>query len=145
VYDGAGEWAGTTSRTFADVEPVLSPPFVGNLTVEGSPLPGLTLGATARYVAKAWLDNTNAPGIATPSWWKVDVSASFDLSRYVKTGSPRLKLVVENLFDEERIWANGYSWLYATRDGAGRESLGAIPYYFPMATRSVTAVLDLGF
>ncbi len=145
VYDDAGEWAGTTSRTFADVEPVLSPPFVGNLIVEGSPLPGLTLGATGRYVAKAWLDNTNADGIATPSWWKVDVSASFDLSRYVKTGSPRLKFVVENVFDEEKIWANGYSWLYATRDGTGRESLGAIPYYFPMATRSVTAVLDLGF
>ncbi|MHB8797371.1 MAG: TonB-dependent receptor [Thermoanaerobaculia bacterium] len=145
VYDDAGEWAGTTSRTFAEVEPVLSPPFVGNLIVEGSPLSGLTLGATARYVAKAWLDNTNASGIATPSWWKVDVSASYDLSRFVKAGSPRLKLVVENLFDEEKIWANGYSWLYATRDGAGRESLGAIPYYFPMATRSVTAVLDLGF
>ena len=145
VYDDAGEWAGTTSRTFADVEPVLSPPFVGNLIVEGSPLPGVTLGATARYVAKAWLDNTNAKGIATPSWWKVDISASYDLSRFVKAGSPKVKVVVENLFDEERIWANGYSWLYASRDGAGRETLGAIPYYFPMATRSVTAVLDLGF
>ncbi|MCK7494857.1 MAG: hypothetical protein MZW92_29885 [Comamonadaceae bacterium] len=70
VYDEAGEWAGSTSRTFQDVEPVLSPPFAGSLMVEGSPLPWLTLGATTRYVAASWLDNTNASGIATPDWWK---------------------------------------------------------------------------
>jgi iron complex outermembrane receptor protein len=145
VYDEAGEWAGSTSRTFRDVEPVLSPSFVGNVSVEGSPLPWLTLGATTRYVAEAWLDNTNAEGIATPDWWKVDLSASFDLSRFVKAGSPRLRILVDNVFDDHRIWANGYSWLYASRDGAGRETLGGIPYYFPMATRNVTAVLDLGF
>ncbi|MBI5440319.1 MAG: TonB-dependent receptor, partial [Deltaproteobacteria bacterium] len=145
VYDEAGEWAGSTSRTYENVEPVLSPPFVGNLVVEGSPLPGLTLGATTRYVAASWLDNTNAQGIATPDWWKVDLSAAVDLSRFVKTGSPQLKLLVDNVLDNRRIWSNGYSWLYATRDGTGTESVAGIPYYFPMATRNVTVVLDLGF
>jgi len=145
VYDEAGEWAGTTSRTFHDVEPVLSPPFVGSVMVEGSPLPWLTLGVTTRYVAASWLDNTNAPGIATPDWWKVDLSANLDLSRFVKAGNPRLRLLVDNVLDDRRIWSNGYSWLYATRDGAGTESLAGVPYFYPMATRNVTVVLDLGF
>lgn len=145
VYDETGEWAGSTSRTYENVEPVLSPPFVGNLLVEGSPLPGLTLGATTRYVAASWLDNTNAVGISTPSWWKLDLSATVDLSRFVKAGNPHLRLLVDNVLDDRRIWSNGYSYVYATRDGAGTESLSGIPYFFPMATRNVTVVLDLGF
>ncbi|MFN7986726.1 MAG: TonB-dependent receptor plug domain-containing protein [Thermoanaerobaculia bacterium] len=145
VYDTGGEWVGTTSRTFADVEPVASPPFVGNLSVEGTPVPWLTLGAAARYVARSWLDATNAPGIDAPDWWRVDVSASIDLSRFVRAGRPRLRLSVDNLLDDRSIRPSGYSWLYATRDAAGTETLGGIPYLFPMATRNVTAVLDLGF
>jgi iron complex outermembrane receptor protein len=145
VYDADGAWAGSTSRTFADVEPVLSPPFVGNLLVEGSPLGWLTLGATTRYVAESYLDNTNARGIATPDWWKVDLSATVDLSSFVKTGQPRLRVLVDNILDNRRVWANGYSYLYATRDGAGQDSLSGTPYFFPMATRNVTVVLDLGF
>lgn len=145
VYDEAGEWAGSTSRTFEDVEPVLSPPFVGNLSVEGSPLPWLSLGASARYVAGSWLDNTNAERLSTPDWWKVDVSASVDLSRVLKTGRPRLRVLVDNLLDDRGIRPSGYSYLYATRDGAGVETLGGTPYLFPLATRSVSAVLDLGF
>lgn len=145
VYGEDGEWAGSTSRSFADVEPVLSPPFVGNLTVEGSPLPWLSLGATTRYVAASYLDNTNGPGLSTPDWWKVDLSATVDLSRFVKTGRPRLRVLVDNVLDNRRVWASGYSYLYATRDGGGRESLSGTPYFFPLATRHVTAVLDLGF
>lgn len=145
VYGADGEWAGSTSRTFEDVEPVLSAPFVGNLLVEGSPLSWLTLGATTRYVADSYLDNTNARGIATPDWWKVDLSAAVDLSSFVKTGQPRLRVLVDNVLDNRRVWANGYSYLYATRDGAGQDSLSGTPYFFPMATRNVTVVLDLGF
>ncbi len=145
VFDEAGAWVGATSRTYADVEPVLSPPFVGNLSVEGSPLRWLTLGAAARYVARSFLDNTNGESLATPDWWKLDVSATLDLSPLLKTGKPRLRLSVDNLLDDRRIWPGGYSWLYATRNAAGAETVGGIPYYFPMATRNVTAVLDLGF
>ena len=141
-----GSWVGTTSRTFHDVEPVLSPPFVGNLTVEGSPLPWLTLGATARYVATSYLDNTNGAGLATPDWWKVDLSAAVDLSRFVKAGSPRLRILVDNLLDDRRIWPSGYSYdSTRRRDAAGRDTFAGTPYYFPLATRNVTAVLDLGF
>ena len=120
-------------------------PFTGTLSVEGSPLRSLTLGASARYVSRSFLDNTNGASLATPDWWKVDFSATLDLASVTKVGSPRLRVSVENLLDDRRIWPGGYSWLYATRDASGRETLGGIPYYFPMATRNVTAVLDLGF
>ncbi len=63
----------------------------------------------------------------------------------MKTGRPRLRVLVDNVLDNRRVWASGYSYLYATRDAAGAEATGGIPYYFPMATRHVTAVLDLGF
>ncbi|MCC6132180.1 MAG: TonB-dependent receptor [Acidobacteria bacterium] len=145
VYDSTGNWTGSTSRTYQDVEPVLSPAFVGNLSVDASPLPWLGLGASVRHVSRGWLDNTNAGKLSTPGWWKVDASANFDLTGIVRAGNPHLRLLVDNVLDDHGIRPSGYSYLYATRDDAGRETLEGIPYLFPMATRSFQAVLDVSF
>ncbi len=145
VYDETGEWVGSTSRVYKDVEPVLSPPFLGNLSIDSSPLPWLDLSGTVRYVDRTWLDNTNAPDLSAPSWWKVDLSASLNLKAIVKAGDPRLRLSVENVFDDHSIRPSGYSYLYALRDASGRETLSGTPYLFPSATRSFQAVLDVRF
>ena len=42
------------------------------------------------------------------------------------------------------MFPSGYSYLYFTQGGGG-ETLGGISYYYPLATTSVIAMLDLGF
>jgi iron complex outermembrane receptor protein len=145
VYDANGDFAGSTSRTFHDVEPVATPPFLASLGAETTALPGLTVGATGRYVAASWLDNTNAEGLAAPRTFALDATLVVDLARWIPAGKPRLKLQVNNVLDNRRLWPRGYSYLYANRDASGAETLAGTPYYYALATRSAYVSLDLGF
>jgi iron complex outermembrane receptor protein len=145
LYDAGGNFIGSTSRTFHDVAPVATPPAVLSLRAEGTPLANLTLGATGRYVAASYLDNTNAEDLRAPRFFQLDASIGFDLSRLVASGRPRLKVQVNNVLDNHRIFPRGYSYLYATQSAGGGESLSGIAYYYAGATRSAYVSLDLGF
>ncbi|MCM3875236.1 MAG: hypothetical protein NEA02_02340, partial [Thermoanaerobaculia bacterium] len=114
------------------------------LGAETTALPGFTVGATGRYVAASWLDNTNAEGLEAPRTFQLDAVLAVDLSRWIPAGKPRLKVQVNNVLDNRKLWPRGYSYLYANRDAAGSETLAGIPYYYPLATRSVYVTLDLG-
>lgn len=145
VYDASGNYVDSTPRTFHDVAPVATPPFLATLGAEATVVSGLTVGATGRYVAPSWLDNTNTPGLATPRTFALDATLVVDLARFVPTGKPRLKVQVNNVFDNRRLFASGYSYLYANRDVAGVDTLAGTAYYYPLATRSAYVSLDLGF
>ena len=145
VYDPGGAYAGSTSRTFHDVAPVATPPFLATLGAETTAVRGVTVGATGRYFAASWLDNTNTEGLEAPRTFQLDAMLAFDLARWIPAGKPRLKLQVNNVLDNRRLWPRGYSYLYANRDAAGAETLAGIPYYYPLATRSAYVSLDLGF
>ncbi len=145
VYDADGAYAGATSRTFHDVAPVATPPFLATLGAETTALKGLTIGAAGRYVAASWLDNTNTAGLEAPRTFQLDATFVVDLSRWIPAGKPRLKVQVNNVLDNRRLWPRGYSYLYASRDAAGAETLGGIPYFYPLATRSAYVSLDMGF
>ncbi len=143
VYDTAGNLIGSTPRTFHDVTPLLTPPFVATVGAETTALSGVTAGLTGRYVAASWLDNTDTEGLEAPRFFQLDAAFRFDLSRFVAAGKPRLSVRVNNLLDNRRIFPSGYSYLYVTRD-AGQDTPGGIPYYYASATRSVSVTLDLG-
>ncbi|MDL2718190.1 MAG: TonB-dependent receptor [Acidobacteriota bacterium] len=145
VYDASGDYAGSTSRTYHDVVPVATPPFIATLGAETTALKGLTAGMTGRYVAASWLDNTNAEGLEAPRTFQLDATLVMDLARWIPAGKPRLKVQVNNVLDNRRLWPRGYSYLYANRDAAGADTLAGIPYYYPLATRSVHVSLDMGF
>jgi iron complex outermembrane receptor protein len=145
VYDANGDYAGSTSRTFHDVEPVATPPFQATIGAETTALRGLTVGATGRYVAASWLDNTNAEGLEAPRTFQLDATLVVDLARWIPAGKPRLKVQVNNVLDNRKLFPRGYSYLFANRDGSGVETLAGIPYYYPLATRSAYVSLDLGF
>lgn len=145
VYDANGDYAGATSRTFQNVAPVATPPFQATLAAETTALKGVTVGAAGRYVAASWLDNTNAEGLEAPRTFQLDATFVVDLSRWIPAGKPRLKVQVNNVLDDRRLWPRGYSYLYASRDAAGAETLGGIPYLYPLATRSAYVSLDVGF
>jgi iron complex outermembrane receptor protein len=148
VYDANGDYAGATSRTFHDVAPVATPPFLATLGAETTALPGLafvTVGATGRYVAASWLDNANSPGLVAPRTFQLDATFVVDLTRWIPAGKPRLKVQVNNVLDDRKLLPRGYSYLYANRDAAGAETLAGASYFYPLATRSAYVSLDLGF
>jgi iron complex outermembrane recepter protein len=145
VYAAGGDYAGTSSRTFQNVAPFATPPFIASLGAETTALRGVTAGLTGRYVAASWLDNTDTPGLEAPRFFLLDATFQFDLSRLVAAGHPRLKVQVNNVLDNHSVFPRGYSYLYANRDLTGHDTLTGIPYYYPLATRSAYVSLDLGF
>jgi iron complex outermembrane receptor protein len=143
VYDEAGSYIDSVPRTFTDVEPLLTPRAIARLGADYTPAPWLLVGAAGRYVARSYLDNTNVEDLATPHFFDLDLTLSLGLDRWIKAGHPRLRLQVDNILDNRRIWPSGYSYLYLTREASGHEALQGIPYYYPLATRSVLVLLDL--
>lgn len=147
VYDPSGNVLGKESRTYSNVEPLLTPEVTANLGVDWSPTPWVTLGALGRYVNASFLDNTNAAGFSTPTWLRVDASVRVDLSKWVPAGHPKLRLSLENLLNNDRILASGYSYLWLEQGAQGSQgaSVAGVPSYFPLATRSAYVSLDVGF
>jgi iron complex outermembrane receptor protein len=143
VYDAEGSYLESVSRVHRDVSPLLTPTLVLNQGVEWTPSPALGLGIRGRYVSKAYLDNTNQDALTTPSFFSLEASASLGLSRWIEAGDPRIRVQVNNLLDNRRIWPSGYSYLSFTRDASGAETLAGIPYYYPQATRSVFVTLEI--
>jgi len=145
VYDAAGAWIHSATRTHTDVPALLSPRAILNANVEWQATRALSLVAAARWVSEAQLDNTGSAEFRTPSFFSLDGEASLSLTRWLKRGEPRLRLHGTNLLDSRRQWPGGYSYLYFTRDAAGAESLSGTAYYYPQATRSLFVTLDARF
>lgn len=145
VYDEAGSYLESVSQDHRDVRPLLTPPFVGNLGLDWTPAKGLAISAVGRYVAKAHLDNTDDEATTTPGFFDLDAVLTLDLGRFIKVAKPRLRVQLNNVLDNSRIYASGYSYLYFTRAADGGQSLTGTPYYYPLATRAVFVGLDLKF
>jgi iron complex outermembrane receptor protein len=132
VYDDAGNYVSSRPITFHDVAPLLTPAAILNQSIDYS-AGRLTLGGAARWVAKSYLDNTDSEALTTPSFFTLDASAAYDLSHNL-----RLALQVNNLLNNRRVWASGYSYQYFSGD-----TLAGIPYYYPQATRNAVVMLDV--
>lgn len=148
VYDEAGDWAGTTSRTYENVVPLLTPAVLFTLGGEYSPAVWLTVGAAGRYVGAAHLDNTNSADFAAPGFFGLDADLSLSLARLVPFAAgaaPRLRVQATNLLDNRRMFPNGYSYQYFVTDGAGALAPAGVRSYYPLATRSVFVMLDMSF
>jgi iron complex outermembrane receptor protein len=144
VYDTAGDWTGSVSRTFSNVAPLLTPELVFNVFADWDVLPWITLSATGRYQAQSFLDNTNVSDLVTPDVFVMGLGALVDLTGALP-GRPKLRVRVENLLDDDRVWTSGYSYIYATQGPVGAVVWSGIPYFYPQATRSVSVTLDVGF
>jgi len=144
VYDPDFAWLESVSVTHDDVPPLLTPEAILNASVEWKPTSALQLLASGRYVGAAQLDNTGNAAFRTPDFFNLDLQASLSLARVVRRGEPRIRVQATNLLNARRIWPSGYSYLYFVRDGSS-DTLAGSSYYYPQATRSVYATLDLRF
>lgn len=140
VYDEAENWIDSTPRTFENVHPLLTPEVLVSQAVEWSPVSRFSLGLTGRYVGRAYLDNTNDESLVTPSYFIADARAAVRVTDWA-----RVTLQVNNLFDRERVFANGYSYVFMNEDASGARSAAGVPYYYPQATRNAVLLLEVGF
>jgi iron complex outermembrane receptor protein len=148
IYDEAGAWAGTTSRTHENVVPLLTPAVLVSLGGDYTPLTWLTVGALGRYVGAAHLDNTNSADFMAPGFFGLDADLSVSLAAvmpFAAGAAPRLRVQGTNLLDNRRMFPGGYSYQYFTMDGAGALEPAGLRYYYPLATRNVFIALEMSF
>lgn len=145
VYDAAGEWAGTQLVTVRDVEPALSPERIFGAALEWRPRRDLRLELAGKYVSGAQLDNLGLAELATPSWEWFGLAAEWDLAALVRTGSPRLRLQVNNLLDADQVWPSGYSYPFLLSGAGGTPRLTGTPYFYPLAGRHAVVGLAVSF
>ncbi|MBV9497088.1 MAG: TonB-dependent receptor, partial [Acidobacteria bacterium] len=132
VYDLEGNYAASRAITFHGVAPLLTPAAIFNQSLDYT-RNRFTLGGQARWVAKSYLDNTDSNAFTTPSFFVLDASASYQF-----TPNLRLSVQINNLLNNDRVWASGYSYQYFSGD-----TLTGIPYYYPQATRNAVVMLDV--
>ena len=137
VYDADGNFVDSKPVAYHNVEPVLTPSVIVSEAVELTPSSRFSAGAVARYVGRSFLDNTDNRDFITPHFFSIDGSASLALSRW-----SRLSVQLNNVLNNKRLFANGYSYVYLSRQRGGEETLTGTSYYFPQATRNVVVMLD---
>ena len=142
VYDESGNYVSSQSVLHTNVNPLLTPHFILNQGVEWIPNKIVRFELDGRYVSRSYLDNTNNDDFRTPSYFNADANVQVSLERWWSAGSPRIRLQVNNIFDNDHIWPSGYSYLFFIRDGQGTDTLQGIPYFYPLATRSAFIALD---
>ncbi len=135
VYDLEGNWTGSTPITLRNVEPLLTPDVIVNQAIDYTPNGRFSAGATGRWVARSYLDNTNNDDFTTPSYFLLDAKASYAITPWA-----RVSVQVNNVLNAKRLYASGYSYQYYSG-----EELTGVSYYYPQATRNATVLMDFAF
>lgn len=145
IYDDEGAWTGSAPITHRNVLPLLTPAVTASLAIDVTPARGVALGATGRYVGRSHLDNTGSGRFTAPPFFVLDASADVALSRLFgwSRAEPTLRIRVDNLLNDARLYPSGYSYQYLLGGGPGAGTLDGIRYFYPLATRSVTVMFDL--
>jgi iron complex outermembrane receptor protein len=133
AYDVDGNFVDSRPVQYDDVEPLLTPSVLIAQTLAYTPNARLSMSATARYVGRSWLDNTNDPDFDAPAFFLVDANVSYGLTSWM-----RVSLQVNNLLNADRVYPSGYSYRYY--DGDARSGTA---YYYPQAGRNAIVLMDL--
>jgi iron complex outermembrane receptor protein len=137
VLGGNATWSTNRIRQFTDssrgtpvvrrnVEPLLTPRFLGTYRAEFAATGSLTLSTEGRYQSRAFLDNTSADDRVLPAFHVLDASARLARRRYA--------LVVR-----------GMNLGNVRKYGSGSVSASGTVRYFVLAPRSVFATVEMSF
>jgi iron complex outermembrane receptor protein len=132
VYDEEGNWTGSRPVEYRDVEPLLTPSVLLTQSVDYTPNARFGANATARYVGRSYLDNTNDPAFDAPAFFLLDGRVSYAVNSWA-----RVTLQVNNLLDADRVYPSGYSYRFIAS-----EQPSGTAYYYPQATRSAVLLFD---
>ncbi len=142
VYDTDFNWLDTVPVVYRDVKPVLTPELVANMALDWAVRSDLVFAISGRYVDESQLDNTGDRLLVTPSFFTMDLRASVGLERWIPIGRPTVNVFLNNVLDNDRVYASGYSYQYFIEDMPGSRALEGTPYYYPNATRNVMVTLE---
>jgi iron complex outermembrane receptor protein len=111
--------------TYRNVEPLLTPRFVSNQSVEAALSPRLSLLVDGRYVSRSYLANTSDGRFVAPSAYAADVAMDW------RAGPAALLAQVRNVTNT-RVFTGGYT------DGQNS-------YYYVQAARNLIVTVRIGF
>lgn len=121
------EWATSDSIpvVYKNVEPLLTPNIISNTGVSYS-YKIITVGLSARYIGKSYLDNTMNSDYVTPDYLLLDGSISISYKAIT------VRTIVNNITNV-RYFTSGY---------VGANALGSTPAYFIGAPRNIYVSLS---
>lgn len=147
VYDEAGNATGSTSVTYKNTSPALTPAIIVNQGVRYRVLPMLSIEATGRYVDKQYIDNTGTESLSLPSYFVLDASVQLKLEQWTKVGEQTLKVHVFNatntLYSPSGT-IGGYS-NNLLQDAQGNRRVITPAAYFPAAPINFFVTLSMKF
>jgi iron complex outermembrane receptor protein len=114
-----------SGNTYTDVEPLMTPPAIGNAQAELRITHSLSLIPLVRYVDRAHLANDGNARLTTPPYWMVDAALAWRARR------AEVRAQLFNALDAN-AFAGGYS------DGSAR-------YFYPIASRNVLVTTKFTF
>jgi iron complex outermembrane recepter protein len=112
---------------------VLTPALIVNQTIEYAPTSKTTFGVTARHVGRSYLDNTNNNSFTAPSFTTYEANGAIAIAHNMS-----LRLQVNNLLNNKRVFPSGYSYLFLTP----QRTIEGVSYYYPQATRNAVVMVD---
>lgn len=135
--DNYDVWAqDTISHTNTDL--AFSPNIISSLGLLYSPVKGLEIGLTGKYVGDQFLDNTSTDGRKLNAYFVSNLQLSYTL-RDVLFSEITFGIQVNNLFDTHYA-NNGYTWGYVWGGQRIVEN-----FYYPQAGRNLMARLTIKF
>ncbi|HRN91730.1 MAG TPA: TonB-dependent receptor [Ferruginibacter sp.] len=133
-YDNGGQ----ITRFYPSGNLSFSPDVTGMWMLQYTPLSGLTIECTGKYVGSQYLDNTSNKNRRLDDYYVQDVRVAKVFKwKAVKELSSFIQ--VQNLFST-RYEPNGYTFSYLYNNNLVTEN-----YYFPMAPIQVFAGVQIGF
>jgi len=133
-YDNGGQ----KSVFYSETDIALSPELVGGATITIQPLKQLRFDLLSKYVSEQYLDNTSNDERKLDAYYTQDLRGALSLSNKW-TRELVLTAQVNNLF-AKKYEPNGYTFSYYYNNHLTTEN-----YYFPMAGRTFTIGLKLGW
>ncbi|WKN33638.1 TonB-dependent receptor [Porifericola rhodea] len=116
-------------QVYTDVEPIISPEWIINGSLEYRPTTWLAVALSPRYVSESYLEPTNQESLVLPEYLILDSRATFSLGKH------SLSLQFNNMFDKQ-YYSYGQPVTY---NGA------LVPGYFVQPPRNLYAILRLRF
>lgn len=146
IYDNVGTYVGDTVITYKNVTPVYTPSFILNQGIRYTYEDIFSFEIIGKYMAKTFLDNSNAESLTLPAFGFIDARATMKFNRWVKGGDYTLSVQVNNLTNQLYAHTGSVSvYGYALTQNNGMYSNTTAPSYFAAATRNIMVTLSAKF
>ncbi|MFN8415971.1 MAG: TonB-dependent receptor [Cytophagaceae bacterium] len=146
ILNNGGNYLRDTIVTYNNVTPVYTPSFILNQGVRYNYNDILSVEIIGKYMAKTFLDNSNAESLTLPAFGFIDARATMKFNRWIKSGDYALSVQVNNITNQLYAHTGSVNILgYSLTQNGGTYTNTTAPSYFAAATRNVMVTLSAKF